>query len=102
MYSRYQPFEPLENLLHSAAHPAPPLPGASPARAMSREALPPAERQEARVASHKKGFGGLLSGLKLDLDSGDILLLLILLFLSQEGDDMETVVLLGLVLLLGL
>ena len=39
----------------------------------------------------------LLKSLKLDdLDSGDILLLLILLFLFLEGDDTEMVITLGL------
>ena len=46
---------------------------------------------------------GLLKGLKLEgLDTGDVLLLLILLFLFLEGDDMELVITLGLLLLLGL
>ena len=43
------------------------------------------------------GLGGLLKALKLeDLDSGDLLLLL------WEGDDLELVIALGLVLILGL
>ena len=51
----------------------------------------------------KSGLAGLLHTLKLDsLDTGDILLLLIILFLFLEGDDMELMITLGLLLLLGL
>lgn len=47
--------------------------------------------------------GGLLKALHLDdLDAGDILLLLIMLYLLVEGDDLEPVIALGLVLLMGL
>ena len=49
------------------------------------------------------GLSGLLKALKLeDIDPGDILLLLIILFLLVEGDDLELVIALGLVLLMGL
>lgn len=49
------------------------------------------------------GLSGLLKGLRLDdLDSGDILLLLIMLYLLVEGDDLELVIALGLVLIMGL
>lgn len=50
------------------------------------------------------GLGGLLKNVHLDkLDSGDILLVLILLFLFLEGDDnLELVITLGLLLLFGL
>lgn len=49
------------------------------------------------------GLDGLLKALKLEnLDSGDVLLLLIVLLLLWEGDDLELVIALGLVLLLGL
>lgn len=36
------------------------------------------------------------------IDSGDILLLLIMLYLLVEGDDLELVIALGLVILMGL
>ena len=50
-----------------------------------------------------EGLSGLLKGLKLDeVDTGDILLLLIVLYLLVEGDDLELVIALGLVLLMGL
>lgn len=46
---------------------------------------------------------GLLKGLGLeDLDRGDILLLLILLLLLTDGDDLEPVITLGLLLLFSL
>ena len=46
---------------------------------------------------------GLLKALRLEeLDTGDVLLLLIVLFLLVEGDDLELVIALGLVLILGL
>lgn len=49
------------------------------------------------------GLNGLLGALGLeDLDSGDVLLLLIILFLLWEGDNLELVITLGLMLLMGL
>ena len=49
------------------------------------------------------GLGGILKKLKLDnWDSGDILLLLIVLFLLLEGDNLELAIALGLVLIMGL
>ncbi len=49
-------------------------------------------------------LGGLLKSLKLDgVDSGDILLILLILFLLLEGEDnWELVITLGLLLILGL
>ena len=50
-----------------------------------------------------EGLSGLLKTLHLDkIDSGDILLLLIMLYLLVEGDDLELVIALGLVILMGL
>jgi len=49
------------------------------------------------------GIAGILKSLHLDgLDSGDILLLLIILLVFLEGDNTELVITLGLMLLLGL
>ena len=49
------------------------------------------------------GLAGIFDAFKLkDIDTGDILLLLILLFLFRDGEDLELVILLGLILLLGL
>ncbi len=48
-------------------------------------------------------LGGMFKHFSLDnLDTGDILLVLILLFLYLEGDNLELVITLGLMLLLGL
>lgn len=58
-----------------------------------------------KPSEEKKGEGlaGILKALKLEeLDTGDILLLLIMLFLFLEGDDMELVITLGLILILSL
>ena len=57
--------------------------------------------------SPDRGGGDLLEGIlknfSLDrFDTGDILLVLIILFLLVEGDDLELVITLGLMLLLGL
>jgi len=53
--------------------------------------------------SGKEGLSGLLKTLHLDkIDSGDILLLLIMLYLLKEGDDMDLVIALGLTLIMGL
>ena len=53
--------------------------------------------------SKNAGMAGILKGLHLEeLDSGDILLLLILLLVFLEGDNTELVITLGLILLLGL
>lgn len=50
-----------------------------------------------------KGLSSLLKTLHLEnIDSGDLLLLLIMLYLLVEGDDLELVIALGLVLLMGL
>jgi len=51
----------------------------------------------------KGGLSGLARSLKLgSIDTGDVLLLLIILYLLVEGDDLELVIALGLVLLMGL
>ena len=55
----------------------------------------------------KDGLSGLLSGLGKhglfsNFDTGDILLILIILFLFLEGDNLELVITLGLMLLFGL
>lgn len=49
------------------------------------------------------GLSSLLKTMHLDnIDTGDILLLLIILYLLVEGDDLELVIALGLVLIMGL
>ncbi len=65
---------------------------------------PPVQEPEPEKADgEKKGLSSILKSLKLDdLDTGDVLILLILLFLFLEGDDVELMITLGLLLLLGL
>ncbi len=48
-----------------------------------------------------KSFSGLLKNFRIDWDSGDILLILILLFLSMEGDDDELLIIMALALIMG-
>ena len=68
----------------------------------------PPRRKESKSEKKEAPGNGLLSGLlkslKLEeLDSGDVLLLLILLLLFLDGEDnMELLITLGLILLLGL
>ena len=75
-------------------------PGASPS--------PGASRSGPRLLEGLTGgvgelLGGVLKQFSLDrFDTGDILLVLIILFLLVEGDDLELVITLGLMLLLGL
>ncbi len=84
MYNRYIP---------AAAQPwLPPMEEPSP--------LPEAPPDQKKPAG---GLAALLKAAKLEnLDTGDVLLLLILLFLFLEGDDLELIITLGLLLLLGL
>ena len=62
-----------------------------------------AEKAAPAGAREKPGLGGLLKGLKLEeLDTGDVLLLLILLFLflDDREENLELLITLGLMLLL--
>lgn len=107
MYNRYIPDgrgftriveEDDEPVLHNPGegHEASQEPGAEPG------VTPPAE-PEAPAEKKPGGLSALLKGLKLDdLDTGDILLLLIILFLFLDGDDIELIITLGLLLVLGL
>ncbi len=61
------------------------------------------EREETPPPQASGGLGGLLKGLKLeDIDTGDVLLLLILLFLflDDREDNLELLITLGLMLIL--
>lgn len=86
------------------------IPNGSVYTRVSMEDLPPPPKPRvsdsaAKPEEEKKstGLAGILKSLKLDdLDTGDILLLLIMLFLFLEGDDMELVITLGLILILSL
>lgn len=68
------------------------------------EASAPAENAPASAPQEeKRGLGALLGNLKLDeLDTGDVLLLLILLFLflDDRENNLELLITLGLMLLL--
>lgn len=65
----------------------------------SRPSTPPPVLPEGVSSSLKS----LVSSLGLEkLDSGDLLLFLILLLLLKEGDDLEMIIALGLTLLMGL
>ena len=80
------------------------IPGsASYAPIPEEEAPPAAPRPEGRRAKGAAGgLTALLKGLGAEgMDTGDVLLLLIVLLLALEGDDWETVLILGLLLLLG-
>lgn len=65
---------------------------------------PPSAKVENPLAGIVGKLGGLLNHFHLeDLDSGDILLVLILIFLFLESDDnLELVITLGLLLLFGI
>lgn len=100
MYNRYIPSGAAYTRISGQEEPAPrhtasvravkPLPGETDVQ----------ERSEEKKST---GLGGILKLLKLEeLDTGDILLLLIMLFLFLEGDDMELVITLGLILILSL
>lgn len=92
MYNRYIPQDAAYTPVEGASRPGP-----GPHRQSFRlsELLGRKEGQS--------GLSGLLKSLHLEnIDSGDILLLLIMLYLLVEGDDLELVIALGLVLLMGL
>ena len=99
MYNRYIPNgTAYTRVLEEDEPPRPLRPEPEPAAA-APSAPEPAQPEPAK----KTGLAGLLKGLKLEeLDTGDILLLLILRFLCLEGDDLELIITLGLLLLLGL
>ena len=99
MYNRYIPNgTAYTRVLEEDEPPRPLRPEPEPAAA-APSAPEPAQPEPAK----KTGLAGLLKGRKLEeLDTGDILRLLILLFLFLEGDDLELIITLGLLLLLGL
>ncbi len=104
MYNRYIPEDTSYTRIETpAARPDAPAPGEG-----SRKPLHFPDfllGKEGRLFGGREGGGlsGLLKSLHLEnIDSGDILLLLILLYLLVEGDDLELVIALGLVLLMGL
>ena len=106
MYNRYIPEQEYDAWTRAEAPPA-----GGPSPGSGRRGGGPLER----LLSGGEGLGalwsggegrklsGLLRALRLEsLEAGDILLLLIVLYLLVEGEDLEPVLALGLVLLLGL
>ena len=89
---------------HGQNHPNQPRPG------QNRPALRPGGPSPAKndlVGEITGGLSQLLDGVRKhfsleNFDTGDILLVLIILFLYLEGDNLELVITLGLMLLLGL
>lgn len=103
MYNRYIP----EDVSYTPIEP-PPEPPCGPApesgRPSFRDFLSGKEGLSGLLGAREgNSLSGLLKSLHLDnIDAGDILLLLILLYLLVEGDDLELVIALGLTLLMGL
>ena len=97
MYNRYIPDSTRYERISEPAH-------TSNARKSAQRPPPPPTKGANPLEGILGGLGGLLKNVPLDkLDSGDILLVLILLFLFLEGDDnLELVITLGLLLLFGL
>ena len=106
MYNRYIPSGTSYERIPGPEPPPKNHQGAQQARTEARR--PPPPPSPPKGAGLLEGItgrlGGLLKGVHLEkLDSGDILLVLILLFLFLESDDnLELVITLGLLLLFGL
>ncbi len=94
MYNRYLE-QPPERKGEQRPTPEAPAPGREP----PRHSAPSAEIPGGIGDALGLLFNSLSPG---SLDAGDILLLLILLLLILEGDDLEIIITLGLMLLLGL
>lgn len=96
MYNRYIPEDVSYSQIEEPAPPPPPRSRSAPDRGQMPFSLPD-------FFAKRNGLSGLLRDLHLDkIDSGDILLLLIALYLLVEGDDPELAIALGLTVLLGL
>ncbi|MEQ2442211.1 hypothetical protein [Pseudoflavonifractor intestinihominis] len=99
MYNRYIPGA--GGYTRITEEDAPPVRHAEPPGPLA--SAPPGDPHPPEAEKGAGALASLLKSLKLDqLDSGDVLLLLILLFLFMEGDDVELMITLGLLLLLGL
>jgi hypothetical protein len=98
LYSRYPIYEAEEpdSRSHSRTRSRVPEPERHPAR----DEHPRNPPNQGILGSLGEGIGGFLKNLKLDWDSGDILLILIILFLSTESDDTEILILLALLLIM--
>ena len=100
MYNRYIP----EDTSYTPVQPPPPPPQRPRSPGTGPRRQPPVRFPDFLSGKGgKDSLSGLLKSFHLDnFDSGDILLLLIMLYLLVEGDDLELVIALGLVLLMGL
>lgn len=101
MYNRYIP----QDASYTPVEKAPPVRPASRRPSFRLPDFLGGNEGLSRLLGDKEGNGlsGLLKSLHLDrIDSGDVLLLLIMLYLLVEGDDLELVIALGLVLLMGI
>lgn len=100
MYNRYIPndaqYQPIHEMHHNA--------NAVHSSKNTQRPPPPPQKGAKPLEGIVGGLGGLLKNIHLEkLDSGDILLVLILLFLFLERDDnLELVITLGLLLVFGL
>lgn len=105
MYNRY-----LDQIPTSALTEPPADNQKQSAHAPAQEPFPQSSRRKSSdhlLGDISGGLGSLLGGVLKNfslenIDTGDILLVLIILFLFLEGDDLELVITLGLMLLLGL
>ena len=105
MYNRYIPQE--EDYIPVAPPPQSPPPPPPRAERAGGQSAPGSSVLSAlglgNLGSLFSGAEGLVSRLLPDnVDAGDILLLLIVLYLLAEGDDLDLVIALGLVLIMGL
>jgi hypothetical protein len=100
MYNRYIPQEGFQPVEHAASDPG-----------TERQSRPtgsedsPLQKLLEHLGGSKNagGLSGIFESMKLDhLDRGDILLLLIILYLFWESDDTELLITLGLLFLMGL
>lgn len=104
MYNRYIP----EDVSYVPIEPPPehpPAPGGGPRQSFRIPDILSGKEGLSGLLGGREGgsLSGLLKSLRVNsVDPGDILLLLILLYLLVEGDDLELVIALGLTLLMGL
>ena len=102
MYNRYitdSGFQPVD----SASAPSPPQPGLAGEKGGVREGLHGLLERFGLGGGFGAGGKPLSGLLGLDkLDSGDILLILVLIYLFKESEDEEWLIILALVLLMGL
>ena len=106
MYNRYIPEDVSYTRIEPPPRPQSPGPGPrnQPPPLRFSDFLKGREGLAGLIGGREGGaLSGVLKSLHLDnIDSGDVLLLLIMLYLMKEGDDMELVIALGLILIMGL